>query len=506
MKKRNFIFSLIIFLGIVLFPKNVFAKELNITSISCGEVSGESTLLESKGQYLLMDTCDEDSTHGVIDYLKSKNISKLDIYISHYHKDHFGELSAIISESLNSNSFTIGKIYLPDGTSTDYLDYIRSRINSISVSSSDEANKASALQTINNVRTIRDNIKIQVNNITNTSKKPTITYLSLNDTLTLGDATINIIGPVKNRENLANELIEKYNYNAGEAYINNRSLVAMVTIGSTKFLTAGDIEYYEEQALISSGKDLSASIMKLSHHALGKAFPNNTYRLSNNTDFMAKVNPKYAFFSRPEEYLGEETNIANILADSKSENRNIINLYSAKYNGTTTINIKDNIITVNPTSNYKTIKVEYRDKYTNKEIATARYYNFSYNTSTDSNSVKIPFKLYGYKKSVSGYTFDSAKDTNGDEIVTSANEITSGNVYTLKYTKNTTPSDDDDESDDNPGSNSGDNSGNNSGDNNEVEVPDTSMTTSILFTIIGLAIVLLGGYIIYKGKKENKFN
>ena len=505
MKYKNLIFSIFIVLGVIIFPKNVEAKELNITTIDCG-VSGDSVLLESKGKYLLMDTCAEDSNHHVIKYLKSKNISNLDIYISHYHIDHFGELSSIINASLEANSFTIGKIYFPDGSSPDYLRYIKDRINAITVSSEEQSQKNAAIANIDLVSTTRDDIETQIDEITNPNKQPELNYLKLNDTISLGDASIKIIGPVKSRETLANELIEKYSYNAGEAFINNRSLVAMVTVGNTKYLTAGDIEYYEEQALISSGKDIQADIMKLSHHALGKAFSTNTYRLSNNTDFMNKVKPKYAFFSRNENYLGEQTHIAKILEDSITNNR-ILNLYSSTYNGTTTINIKDDIITVTPTNNYRTIKVEYRDVDTNKEIAPARFYNFSYNNRTESDSVKIPYQLYDYKETIDDYTFDNATDANGNEIVTMDLEITSGNVYTLKYKKNSGTDDEDKQTDDKDEKEDGtdkkeDGTNKNEDGKQEVEVPNTLQRNSIMITILGLIIIGSGIFVIYKEKNR----
>ena len=46
----------------------------------------------------------------MINYLKKKGVRKLDIYISHYHDDHMGNVNNILKDKY----FTVGTIYMPD--------------------------------------------------------------------------------------------------------------------------------------------------------------------------------------------------------------------------------------------------------------------------------------------------------------------------------------------------------------------------------------------------------
>ena len=63
---------------------------MKITVIDYGSgssVYGDATLLESGGQYLLIDTGARDPNNTVIKYLKKKGIRNLSLYISHFHSE-----------------------------------------------------------------------------------------------------------------------------------------------------------------------------------------------------------------------------------------------------------------------------------------------------------------------------------------------------------------------------------------------------------------------------------
>lgn len=73
---------------------------LNIIAIDLGgpiniratDSYGDAILLEQNGNYLLMDTgTSKDINDVLINFLKSKEINHFDIYISHYHHDHYGK-------------------------------------------------------------------------------------------------------------------------------------------------------------------------------------------------------------------------------------------------------------------------------------------------------------------------------------------------------------------------------------------------------------------------------
>ena len=69
--------------------------------------TSDAIILESNGQYGMIDTGDVSSREYVISFLKKKQINKLNfIIITHFHTDHYGGLTPIMNE------FTVGKIYI----------------------------------------------------------------------------------------------------------------------------------------------------------------------------------------------------------------------------------------------------------------------------------------------------------------------------------------------------------------------------------------------------------
>lgn len=93
----------------------------------------------------------------------------------------------------------------------------------------------------------------------------------IGDSWSLGDATVTVLGPVKEYEDA-----------------NNSSLVLVVDYKSTSFLFTGDMEAAAEADLLASGADLSATVLKVSHH--GSA-------TSTSDAFLQAVSPAYAVIS-----------------------------------------------------------------------------------------------------------------------------------------------------------------------------------------------------------------
>ena len=88
----------------------------------------------------------------------------------------------------------------------------------------------------------------------------------------LGDATITVLGPVKDQyEDL-----------------NDTSIVVMVQYGEIRFLFTGDMEMIAETDLLDSGADVKADVLKVGHHG---SYSSTGYRL------LREVAPTYAVIS-----------------------------------------------------------------------------------------------------------------------------------------------------------------------------------------------------------------
>lgn len=97
-----------------------------------------------------------------------------------------------------------------------------------------------------------------------------ITVPAVGDTYMLGSAKVEILG-----------------VNSGED-TNDTSIVLMITYGQTKFLFTGDAEREAEQAILDSGVDLSATVLKVGHHGSESS---TTY------PFLREIMPEYAVIS-----------------------------------------------------------------------------------------------------------------------------------------------------------------------------------------------------------------
>ncbi len=299
MKKLKF--SFVLMMGILLFQLNIVkAEELKIHAIEC-TVQGDSTLLESNGKYLLMDTCIKQDGNKVLEYLDENNVTEFDLYLSHFHEDHYG----LIMDILNNSKYTIKNIYLPE---YNKIDSLINQINSVA-----------------------------------SEKSINVIYLKKGSEFNFENAKVSIVGPIEGTESLKNK-------------INNNSLIAKIKIDNTTFLTAGDIEKEQEALLLSNNVDLKADIMKLSHHG-GKT--------SNTIDFIKAVNPKYTYFSyyldSQNKNYASDTWVKNTIASVND----ITNVLSTGYNGNIIYDIDNDEITITPSRNYLQATINYINTNTN---------------------------------------------------------------------------------------------------------------------------------------------
>lgn len=168
---------------------------------------GDCILLESEGDYVLIDAGEAEYSATVCQYLENNNVSSLDYVIAtHPHSDHCGGLTEVIETFSVDNFITVET----DQQTKTWLNVLYAVSN-------------------NNVNYIDAEVK---------------------DTYTFGNSSFEIMGP--------------YGHNY-EDY-NDYSVVVKAKCGNTSFLLTGDAEKRVELEMINNGADLSADVLKVGHH------------------------------------------------------------------------------------------------------------------------------------------------------------------------------------------------------------------------------------------------
>lgn len=287
MKKILKLFLLILLINtflLICMPINVLAKnnnEMQIYSINIGKGNnGDSTLVESNGEYLLMDLGVDKSYSYVNKFLSDRGITHFSLYISHFHGDHTGgfenDKDAPIYKLMQK--YKIDHIYLPDPSLLKY------KGKQVEIYEETYYNK---------IQKYYESSSIQ-----NKKYDDIVTYLKCGSKFSFGSVNVSIIGPVGmnnfksplksgvktiSPKNTSKDLLDDYQ--------NNCSLVAKLVCGDISFLTAGDIKTDAENALINKYKNtntLKSTIYKMSHHGL---YPANSEK------FLSYVKPDFSFSS-----------------------------------------------------------------------------------------------------------------------------------------------------------------------------------------------------------------
>ena len=178
--------------------------EMEVHFIDVGQA--DCALLTSGGHFMLIDGGNNDDAEHIVTYLQNAGVKKLDLVVgTHPHEDHIGSLDAAIE------AFDIGAVYMPD-VSADTETY----------------------------RDVLDAVK---------GKGLQVQHPVPGDVLDFNGLPVEIFGPVKEYSNL-----------------NNHSIVLRVSVGETAFLFTGDVEIEGEYDILEQGFDISADVLKVSHH------------------------------------------------------------------------------------------------------------------------------------------------------------------------------------------------------------------------------------------------
>lgn len=189
----------------------------------------DAALVLCDGASMLIDGGNREDSDLIATYLEKQAISYLDYVIcSHAHEDHVGGLSGALA------TVQAGAVFAPE-TEADTKAY--------------------------------KNFKAKVH-----EQGLSITHPAVGDTLSLGSARVDFLGPVT-------EKTEE---------LNDTSIILKITYGETSFLFTGDAEREAELSVLDSGADVSATVLKVGHHGSSS---------STSYPFLREVNPEIAVIS-----------------------------------------------------------------------------------------------------------------------------------------------------------------------------------------------------------------
>lgn len=210
-------------------PADTSTHEPGLTVHFLDVQHADCILLACGGEYALVDGGYPESGDRIVAYMQEQGIKELDLMVgTHPHGDHIGGLPQVLDTFPTETVWTSQLPY-----TNDYVSNFTTAVT---------RNGADFVQP-------RPGERFQ-----------------------LGDATIDVIGPLNLRYEDANDL----------------SLVLMVTYGDTRFLLTGDMEEVAERELVEAEVDLKADVLKVGHHGSSSS---TSYR------FLRAVAPTYGVIS-----------------------------------------------------------------------------------------------------------------------------------------------------------------------------------------------------------------
>ncbi|MBQ9166774.1 MAG: MBL fold metallo-hydrolase, partial [Oscillospiraceae bacterium] len=179
-------------------------KSLTVHFLDVGQ--GDSALLISGGETMLIDGGPRSAGDGLVEDLAELGITHLDYMVAtHSHEDHIGGLPDVL------NAVTVENCLMPD-------DVADSKIYETFLTGLEAGNVA-------------------------------VTVPEAGEEFTFGDCTFTVLGP--------KTVSDEHNEN---------SLVMKVSCGDTDYLFTGDMEGKEEYDMVTLGDQLQSEILKVPHH------------------------------------------------------------------------------------------------------------------------------------------------------------------------------------------------------------------------------------------------
>lgn len=189
----------------------VSAKEdtgdnLTVSFINVGQ--GDGALLESNGEYMLIDGGPVKAGPTVSNFLRARGIKKLDyVLATHQHEDHIGGLIDVI-KNFQVDNLIMTKTSFPHPS---YYDFINAIVN----------------------------------------KNPKIITPVMGESFKFGSTTVTFMAP----------------NGSSYASYNDNSIVVKVVNGENSFLFTGDAESISEKEMLDKHYDLKADVLKVAHHS-----------------------------------------------------------------------------------------------------------------------------------------------------------------------------------------------------------------------------------------------